>query len=115
MPRPRDAAAADAASITRRASTQSYLTMRWLADREYRQDALAFYAYFRWLDDTVDECLGDRDARLTFVGRQRRLLGEAARGSTPTDACAEENLLVSLALGADEGEAVDVERGEPPR
>src|SRR5512133_3639533 len=94
---------AQAAAITRAASLQSYLTIRWLADREYRDDAFALYAYFRWLDDTVDERLADRDARLGFVASQRRLL--AATVATPPgapvdlgrDIGPEEALLVRLA------------------
>lgn len=69
-----------AARITRDASLQSYLTIRWLADRRYRADAFAIYAWFRWLDDTVDERLPDQEQRLAFVARQRRLLELGADG-----------------------------------
>jgi len=94
-----------AAAMTRDASMQSYLTIRWLADRAYRADAFALYAYFRWLDDTVDERLVDRDERLTFVARQRNLLARAVDGAMPTDLSAvdvspEEALLVGLARPA---------------
>lgn len=75
---------------------QSYLTIRWLADRAFRADAFALYAYFRWLDDTVDEHLVDRDQRLTFVARQRHLLARAVAGSTVADPSPEEALLVGL-------------------
>ena len=84
------------AAMTRAASMQSYLTIRWLADRAYRADAFALYAYFRWLDDTVDERLVDRDQRLTFVARQRSLLAQAAAGTTPAGLSPEEALLVGL-------------------
>jgi phytoene/squalene synthetase len=85
-----------AAAITRTASLQSYLTIRWLADQAYRADAFALYAYFRWLDDTVDESLVDRDQRLAFVARQRSLLAQAATGETPAGLSPEEALLVGL-------------------
>ena len=104
-----------AVAMTRNASTQSYLTIRWLADRAYRADAFALYAYFRWLDDTVDERLVDRDERLTFVARQRNLLARAVDGAMPTDLSAvdvspEEALLSVLFLangtrGHDDGTA----------
>lgn len=81
---------APAAAITRSASLQSYLTIRWLADRAHRADAFALYAYFRWLDDMVDVHLADRDERLVFVARQRSLLAQAADGTTPADASPEE-------------------------
>ncbi len=97
--------AARAATITKKASRQSYLTIRWLADRDYRDDAFALYAYFRWLDDTIDERLADRDGRLAFVGRQRDLLARAAGGATATalselSVTPEEALLVGLARRA---------------
>jgi phytoene/squalene synthetase len=85
-----------AAAITRTASLQSYLTIRWLADQAYRADAFALYAYFRWLDDTVDGRLVDRDQRLAFVARQRSLLAQAATGETPAGLSPEEALLVGL-------------------
>ena len=99
-------AAAPAATITKNASRQSYLTIRWLADRDYRDDAFAIYAYFRWLDDTVDERLGDRDGRLAFVARQREILARAAGGATAADLTSlgvtpEEALLVGLARPAE--------------
>ena len=85
-----------AASITRRASRQSYLTIRVLADRAYRWDAFALYAYFRWLDDTVDEVLPDTAARLAFVSGQRDLLARAVAGRPVLGARPEEDLLVGL-------------------
>jgi hypothetical protein len=97
--------AAPAAAITKGASRQSYLTIRWLADRAYRDDAFALYAYFRWLDDTVDERLADLDRRLAFVARQRDILARAADGATAADLSSldvspEEALLVGLARAA---------------
>jgi phytoene/squalene synthetase len=94
-----------AAAMTRAASTQSYLTIRWLADRAYRADAFALYAWFRWLDDTVDERLVDRGQRLTFVARQRDLLARSVDGATTADLSLlgigpEEALLVGLARSA---------------
>jgi phytoene/squalene synthetase len=99
-------APASAAAITKGASRQSYLTIRWLADRAYRDDAFALYAYFRWLDDTVDERLADREAELAFVARQRDILARAAGGASDDDLWSlgvtpEEALLVGLARAAD--------------
>jgi phytoene/squalene synthetase len=68
----------DAAAATRAASTQSWLTIRWLADRDRRADAFALYAWFRWVDDLVDEHLPDAASRLALVARQRRVLDGAA-------------------------------------
>lgn len=90
-----------AAATTRTASMQSYLTIRCLADRAYRADAFALYAYFRWLDDMVDERLGSQDERLAFVSRQRSILRQAAEsgaveGAAVGELSPEENLLVGL-------------------
>lgn len=106
MPDPR-APAPLAVARTRAASRQSYLTIRFLTDRAYRADAFALYAYFRWLDDMVDEHLGDQAARLEFVARQRALLaGGGANGLVP-----EERLLVGLARpDDDDGEAGGLRR-----
>jgi phytoene/squalene synthetase len=95
--------------MTRTASRQSYLTIRWLADRAYRADAFALYAYFRWLDDTVDERLVDQRERRAFVARQRTLLAQAAAGAAPTDVSPEEALLVRLVRSAQ----ASTRRGEP--
>lgn len=69
-----------AASLTRAASLQSYLTVRWLADAAFRADGYALYAYFRWLDDQVDEHLPNQRRRLAFVAQQRALLEAALDG-----------------------------------
>lgn len=106
-----------AAGITRAASRQSYLTIRWLADPRYRADAFALYAWFRWLDDMVDERLPDGGSRLAFVARQRRLLALATDGAPLPDArdgawapvTPEEGLLVRLGAA---GAALGVD-GEP--
>ena len=91
---------APAAAATRRASTQSYLTIRFLADRAFRRDAFALYAYFRWLDDAVDEGAATPAERVELVARQRRLLERAAGGDgAPWDEAApEERLLVAETL-----------------
>ncbi len=87
-----------AARQTRRASMQSYLTIRTLADPAYRQDAFALYAYFRWFDDEVDERLGTAAARLALVARERELLTSAGGdASTPwRDVSPPERPLVGL-------------------
>ena len=99
----RDATWGPAARVTRRASMQSYLTIRALADRAYRRDAFALYAYFRWLDDEVDEHLATAAGRAALVARERRLLEDAAADgpSRPVAACVQEQLLVGLLRSPD--------------
>jgi phytoene/squalene synthetase len=96
MPERQGAKVTPPAAMTRAASMQSYLTIRWLADRAHRADAFALYAYFRWLDDMVDVHLPDRQRRLAFVARQRYLLAQAADGTTSADVSPEEALLTGM-------------------
>jgi phytoene/squalene synthetase len=44
-----------APSITKAASKQTYYTVRFLVDHERVADAYRAYAYFRWVDDTLDD------------------------------------------------------------
>ena len=99
-----------AASITKTASKQTYYTIRILVDRERVADAFRAYAYFRWVDDSLDAEAGSRSAvrdveaseRSAFVNRQKSLLEECYRGESPINVSAEENLLVELIRGDSE-------------
>lgn len=88
-----------AAALTRAASAQTYYTIRYLADRDRVVDAYRAYAYFRWVDDRIDE--GDDSAadRAVFLRRQQMLLDGARRGRLPLDLCPEERLLADLIAG----------------
>ena len=44
-----------ATSITRAASKQTYYIVRFLVDRDRVPDAYQAYAYFRWVDDYLDQ------------------------------------------------------------
>lgn len=72
-----------AAEITRAASLQTYHTIRLLVDRNRVDDAFRAYAYFRWVDDWLDQ--GDRPLpeRLDFVRRQQALMESCYRGEQP--------------------------------
>ncbi len=98
-----------AASITKAASQQTYHTVRFLVDRERVADAYRAYAYFRWVDDTLDagnfaqnhraerSVSGDEASkRIAFLERQKALLEKCYRGETLPDITAEENMLVEL-------------------
>src|SRR5690606_29823686 len=50
--------------ITRAASKQSYYTIPLLVDRCPVADAFRSYAYFRWVDDMLDEMLSAPQERL---------------------------------------------------
>jgi len=56
-----------AASITRKASKQSYYTVRFLVDRDRVQEAYQAYAYFRWVDDHLDQAQLLASERIAFL------------------------------------------------
>ena len=91
-----------AASITKTASKQTYYTIRFLVDQERVADAYRAYAYFRWVDDTLDAasgcslCEAETQERMDFLLRQKALLEQCYRGGTPQNAIAEENMLIEL-------------------
>ncbi|MFZ4664332.1 MAG: squalene/phytoene synthase family protein [Caldilineaceae bacterium] len=84
------------AAITKSASQQTYYTIRYLVDRERRADAYRAYAYFRWVDDKLDQTLADNFERITFVERQMRLVDRCYRGDWPDCTSGEERMLVDL-------------------
>ena len=91
-----------AAELTRAASAQSYYTIRYLADRDHVADAYRAYAYFRWIDDRIDEGEGSAAERAVFLRRQQSLVEAGYRGRMPGDLCPEEQLLADLIVGDDE-------------
>jgi phytoene/squalene synthetase len=93
-----------AAAITKLASKQTFYTIRFLVDRPLVDDAYRAYAYFRWLDDVVDEVkpiesdAGDAErlVRLRFLQRQKALLEACLSGEEPCDVDPHEAMLVEL-------------------
>jgi phytoene/squalene synthetase len=93
-----------ASSITKAASKQTYYTIRLLVDRERVDDAYRAYAYFRWVDDTLDADLASKPGlsevealeRKAFLERQKSLLENFYRGETPRDVNSQEKMLVEL-------------------
>ncbi len=88
--------------ITRAASAQAYYTARFLVDRDRTLDAYRAYAYFRWVDDWLDQRESERSARLAFVARQQALVEGGYRGEWPDDLAAEERVLADLIACDDE-------------
>jgi phytoene/squalene synthetase len=107
-----------APAITKAASKQTYYTIRFLVDRERVADAYRAYAYFRWVDDTLDtepalpkehrdDVSGgsqrcalraevDAQERIIFLARQKSLLETCYRREAIQDANAEEKMLIEL-------------------
>ncbi len=84
------------ASITRAASLQTFATVRVLVDRERVGDAFRAYAYFRWVDDWLDEPTRQRADRLSFVRRQAALIDECYSGGKARTRTPQEEMLVAL-------------------
>jgi phytoene/squalene synthetase len=82
--------------ITRNASKQAYYTIRLLADRDRRLDAYRAYAYFRWVDDWLDQPALEQSERLAFVQRQRWLVDCGYRGGRPDDLIPQERIIADL-------------------
>lgn len=85
-----------AATITRDASTQTYYTIRFLVDRPLVADAYRAYAYFRWVDDYVDQENLTQTERTAFVARQRMIIAHTYRGERVDNLTDEERLVVDL-------------------
>ncbi len=85
-----------ASTITRSASKQTDYTIRLLVDRDRVADAYRAYAYFRWVDDQLDENGMSKRERLSFVGHQQALIERCSRGEWPRHASDEETMLVEL-------------------
>jgi len=85
-----------APSITREASTQTYFTIRYLVDNPLVADAYRAYAYFRWVDDVLDqEQLAGTD-RLAFLARQQEIITRCCQGDWPAGLRPEEKLVADL-------------------
>jgi phytoene/squalene synthetase len=95
-PAPHEQSCALPARITRNASKQAYYTIRLLADRDRQLDAYRAYAYFRWVDDWLDQPVLPQSQRLTFLQRQQRLVTSGYRGEWLEDLLPEERLVVDL-------------------
>lgn len=85
-----------AESITKTASKQTYYTIRLLVDRDRIEDAYRSYAYFRWVDDSLDAESITGAERSAFIQRQKSLLEKCYRDEIPRDVDIQEQMLVEL-------------------
>ena len=90
------------AAITQAASRHTYQIIGVLVDRNRTQDAYRAYAYFRWVDDWLDQTRRDRDDRLAFVRRQQTLIDRAYAGARSHGLRTEEQMVVDLIRTDDE-------------
>jgi phytoene/squalene synthetase len=83
-------------SLTKAASQQTYYTIKFLVDRDRVLDAFRAYAYFRWVDDQLDEAISEKVERMAFIERQEQLIDGAYCGEWPRHLSAEECMLKDL-------------------
>jgi len=85
-----------ARSITKSSSLQTYLTAVLLVDRGKVDDCCRAYAYFRWVDDEIDNSKKTAGECRRFLARQKKLANGLYAGRFPASASAEEQMLVDL-------------------
>ncbi len=85
-----------AAAITRAASKQTYYTIRFLVDDGLVDYAYQAYAYFRWVDDWLDQGSRPQPERLAFLKRQQVLLDCLYAGDIPAEMTSQEHMLATL-------------------
>jgi phytoene/squalene synthetase len=94
--------AVQAAAITKAASSQTYYTIRYLVDRPLVADAYRAYAYFRWVDDRVDEgCTSPLD-QMAFLERQQAIISGCYQGHGLSGLCPQEQMVADLIHGDQE-------------
>ena len=85
-----------AKSITKKASKQTYYTARYMVDRNLVDDFFRAYAYFRWMDDMIDETLESQKERFSFIKRQRELIDALYQKQTPNSLNTYEEIVAVL-------------------
>jgi phytoene/squalene synthetase len=91
-----------APSITKAASKQTYYMVRFLVDRQRVPDAFRAYAYFRWIDDHVDNMALKQSERTAFMDRQKMIMDSCYLGHRPGNLAPQEQMLADLILGDQE-------------
>jgi phytoene/squalene synthetase len=90
-------------TITRNGSKQSFYSLKFMADKDLVDDALGAYAYFRWVDDFVDEVSQSDIERDSFIKRQKDIIDKLYQHEFPKALCPEEEILTRL-IDSDRGE-----------
>lgn len=83
-------------AITKAASKQTFYTIKLLVDPERVTDAYRAYAYFRWVDDSLDAPVAQQSNRVSFLEHQQMIIDCAYQGHWPSLLTAEERMVVEL-------------------
>lgn len=89
-----------AQNITRRSSLQTYWTIKLLVDRPLINHAFKAYAYFRWLDDQIDQTGKTKVERLKIIGRQKKII-HACYSNRPLHRLSPHEQLLSTLIASD--------------
>ena len=82
--------------LTRESSIQSYITALLLVDKDLQEDCLRAYAYFRWVDDQVDDPKTSFHEREAFINRQKLLVDSLYKNQKPKDLSSFEEIIGNL-------------------
>lgn len=91
-----------AASITKAASKQTYYIICFLVDRDRVADAYRACAYFRWIDDRIDQVAIEKSEQVAYIDRQKALMSSCYLGQRLVHLTVEENMLADLILADQE-------------
>ena len=84
-----------AKKITKSRSKTAVIIGNLLVDESLRHDFFKAYAYFRWIDEVVDESTISDEERIHFIERQEILLKNLSEESL-APLCQEEELIIAL-------------------
>jgi phytoene/squalene synthetase len=83
-------------SITKSASKQTYYTIKYFVDHQRVTDAYRAYAYFRWVDDILDQELSNPAERMDFLNSEQALVDSSYRHQWRCNLSPEERILTDL-------------------
>lgn len=85
-----------AREITKKSGLETYYIIKFLADKHKVNDAYKAYAYFRWLDDQIDENLKNRKDKQKFIKRQKTIIELSYRRKKPAIVHPQERMITEL-------------------
>ncbi|MCP4050274.1 MAG: squalene/phytoene synthase family protein [bacterium] len=85
-----------AKKITFNGSKQTYYTAKIMSDKDKVDDFFRAYAYFRWLDDIIDESSWSREQKTAFIKRQKKLIDDLYQKKNINNLTEEEMILAEL-------------------
>ena len=88
--------AALARSITQEGSKQAYYTALLMVDKNLVNDFNRAYAYFRWVDDIVDDTSQSYDKRIAYIKQQKELIDRLYCDERPPNLTSEEQIIADL-------------------